>query len=92
MDVRLIGIDWQNDFCDPKGSLFVPGAVEEPKLIFVTNYARSSTSMAATNAQEMGTETAFMREIPAFKMYELFNKPYGLKEFIDSTIMAAMNK
>ena len=29
MDVRLIGIDWQNDFCDPKGSLFVPGADED---------------------------------------------------------------
>lgn len=31
MDVRLIGIDWQNDFCDSKGSLFVPGADEDAK-------------------------------------------------------------
>ncbi len=31
MDVRLIGIDWQNDFCDPNGSLFVPGAEEDAK-------------------------------------------------------------
>ena len=31
MDVRLIGIDWQNDFCDPKGSLFVPGADGDAK-------------------------------------------------------------
>jgi len=31
MDIRLIGIDWQNDFCNPKGSLFVPGADEDAK-------------------------------------------------------------
>jgi nicotinamidase/pyrazinamidase len=31
MDVRLIGIDWQNDFCDPTGSLYVQGAEEDAK-------------------------------------------------------------
>ena len=31
MDVRIIGIDWQNDFCNPNGSLFVPGAEEDAR-------------------------------------------------------------
>lgn len=26
LKVRLVGIDWQNDFTDPKGALYVPGA------------------------------------------------------------------
>ena len=26
MNIQLLIIDPQNDFCDPKGSLFVPGA------------------------------------------------------------------
>ena len=31
MDIRILGIDWQNDFVDPKGSLFVKGADEDAK-------------------------------------------------------------
>lgn len=29
MDLRILGIDWQNDFVDPNGSLYVPGADED---------------------------------------------------------------
>jgi nicotinamidase-related amidase len=29
MKLHFVGIDWQNDFCDPNGTLFVPGAVED---------------------------------------------------------------
>lgn len=31
MDIRLIGIDWQNDFVDPKGALPVKGAEADAK-------------------------------------------------------------
>ena len=31
MNVHLLVIDPQNDFCDPNGSLFVPGADEDMK-------------------------------------------------------------
>jgi len=29
MDLRIVGIDWQNDFVDTKGSLYVPGADQD---------------------------------------------------------------
>lgn len=29
MNVHLVGIDWQNDFCNVNGSLFVPGAEKD---------------------------------------------------------------
>lgn len=29
MDLRIVGIDWQNDFVDPKGSLYVNGADQD---------------------------------------------------------------
>lgn len=32
MDIRILGIDWQNDFVDPKGSLHVAGADEDAKM------------------------------------------------------------
>lgn len=31
MDLRIVGIDWQNDFVDPNGALYVPGADEDAK-------------------------------------------------------------
>lgn len=31
MDLRILGIDWQNDFVDPKGALCVTGADEDAK-------------------------------------------------------------
>ena len=42
------------------------------ELLFVTNYIQDPKAMAATNAQQMGTETMMMREMSTFKLYELF--------------------
>jgi len=62
--------------------------VNDNQMIFVTNYIRSPKAMAATNAQEMGMETAMMREMPAFKLYELFTKPGGMKEQVEEMFHA----
>lgn len=57
--------------------------IKDNQILFVTNYIRSPRAMAATNAQEMGMETAMMREMPAFKLYEVFTAPGGLKEQVE---------
>ena len=57
--------------------------VNDNQLMFVTNYIKSPRAMAATNAQEMGLETMYMREMPAFRMYEIFKAPGGLKEQVE---------
>ena len=57
--------------------------VNDKQLMFVTNYIKSPRAMAATNAQEMGMETMYMREMPAFKLYEVFTAPGGFKEQVE---------
>lgn len=54
--------------------------VQNAELVFVTNYIKSPTALAATNQQELGMETSIMRNMMAYKIYELFTAPTGLKE------------
>jgi len=49
------------------------------ELVFVTNYIRAPTAMAATNAQEMGMETQFMKQMYTFQVYDFLSGPEGLK-------------
>lgn len=57
--------------------------IDDAQMVFVTNYIRSPRAMAATNAQEMGMETMYMRQMPAFLAYEMYTKPGGLKDLVE---------
>ena len=48
--IHLLAIDPQNDFCDPSGSLYVPGADEDTKRLagFVTKAKDSNTLPAVS--------------------------------------------
>jgi len=61
----------------------INGGGDDSQLIFVTNYAKGEKPLAAKNSQQMGTETAFMRQMPSFLIYELYTKPDGLKEQVE---------
>ena len=58
--------------------------VKDNELIFVTNYIKSPTALAATNQQEMGMETALMRGMVTFKLYEMFTTPGGFKDQVET--------
>lgn len=57
--------------------------VTDNELRLVGNYLKNPRAMVATNAQEMGMETAFMRNMPSFMLYELFTKPGGFKDQVE---------
>jgi hypothetical protein len=66
--------------------------INDNEFAFVTNYIKSPTAMAATNAQEMGIETSLMRQMPVFKLYELYTKPGGLKEAVEKIFFLSIEK
>lgn len=49
-NVQILCVDFQNDFCDPKGSLFVPGADEDCKRAasFIKQYSHLISDIHAT--------------------------------------------
>jgi len=60
------------------------GVTKDNEFIIVANYVKSPNGLgAATNQMELGMEKTFMREMTAYKLYEMFTEPGGMKKRVE---------